>query len=74
MDAKNLPRNITTIDSFQVVEKTGIWSVIFPIKILEFVEIWLSNQKQLSCKKGAALKKAMVKKAVKSKVAAKKLL
>ena len=33
-----------------------------------------SNQKQPSCKKGAAPKKAMVKKDVKSKVAAKKWL
>ena len=34
----------------------------------------ISNQKQLSCKKGAAPKKAMVKKDVKSKVMAKKWL
>ena len=34
----------------------------------------ISNQKQPSCKKGAAPKKAMVKKDVKSKVAAKKWL
>ena len=34
----------------------------------------ISNQKQPSCKKGAAAKKAMVKKDVKSKVAAKKWL
>ena len=39
------------------------------------VDIIISNQKQPSCKKkGAAPKKAMVKKDVKSKVAAKKWL
>ena len=64
-------------------ESALLWSVenppldIFPMKAL-LAEMWvvvlISNQKQPSCKKGAAPKKAMVKKDVKSKVAANKWL